>query len=89
MHNTIFSMVRKQVNRSWEMSLQGPLTLTLSPPSLELALILCSLEAINEIVKGSQEIDVEVKALPFGVGNLEGSRNLERGPPLEDITREL
>jgi hypothetical protein len=59
------------------------------PPSPELALILHSLEAINETLKGRQSVDVEVEPPPSRVGNPEGSRDSERGPPLGDITREL
>jgi hypothetical protein len=60
-----------------------------SPPSPKLDLILCSLEAINETLKGSQSTDVEVEPPPSGMGNHEASRDLEGGPPLRDITREL
>jgi hypothetical protein len=62
---------------------------TLPPPSPELALILRSLEAINETLKGRQPTDVEVEPPPSGVGNPEASRDSEGGPPPADITREL
>jgi hypothetical protein len=45
------------------------------PPSLELALILRSLEAINETLKGHQSTYVEVEASPSGTSNPEGSRD--------------
>jgi hypothetical protein len=63
--------------------------LALPPPSPELALILCSLEAINETLKGYHPTDVEVEPPPSGVGNPEASRDSEGGPPPRDITREL
>jgi hypothetical protein len=45
-------MVRTRGNRGWWTSSQGePISVPL-PPSLELALILRSLEAINETLKG-------------------------------------
>jgi len=58
-------------------------------PSPELTLILRSLEAIKETLKGRQTIEVEVEHPPSGLGNLEGSRDSDKGPPSEDITREL
>jgi hypothetical protein len=61
----------------------------LPPPSSELALILRSLEAINETLKGRQPVGIEVEAPPFGMGNPEAYRDSWGGPPPEDITREL
>ena len=69
--------------------MQGPPTPTLPPPSPELALILYSLEAINQTLKGCQLANVEVEPPPSGVGNPEASRDSKGGPPLGDITREL
>jgi hypothetical protein len=43
----------------------------LPPPSPELALILRSLEPINETLKGHQPTGVEVEPPPSGVGNPE------------------
>src|ERR1700678_2569911 len=59
------------------------------PPSPELALILRSLEAINETLKGRQLAGTEVEPPPSGMGNSEASRDSGGGPPPEDITREL
>jgi hypothetical protein len=59
------------------------------PPSLELALIVRSLEAINETLKGCQPAGIEVEPPPSGMGNSKASRDLGGGPPPEDITREL
>jgi hypothetical protein len=59
------------------------------PPSPELALILRSLEAINETLKGRQPTGTEAEPPPSGTGNLEASRDSRGGPPPEDITREL
>jgi hypothetical protein len=61
----------------------------LSPPSPELALILRSLEAINETLKVIQPIDDELEPPQYGVGNPEASRDSKGGPPPRDITREL
>jgi hypothetical protein len=80
-------MVRNWGNRGQGASSQGPSTPVLPPPSPELALILCSLEAINETLKGHQSTDVEVEPAPSGVGNTQVSRDSEGGPPLGDITR--
>ena len=63
--------------------------LTLPPPSPELALILRSLEAINETLKGRQPADVKVEPPPSRVGNPKASRDSEGGHPPGDITREL
>jgi hypothetical protein len=46
-------------------------------------------KAINETLKGFQSADIEVEPPPYGVGNPEAVRDLEGGPPLGDITREL
>jgi hypothetical protein len=56
------------------------------PPLPELALILCSLEAINETLKGRQPVGTEVELPPYGTGNPEASRDLGGELPLEDIT---
>jgi hypothetical protein len=61
----------------------------LPPPSPELALILCSLEAINETLKGCQPTWIEVEPPPSGTSNLEASRDSRGEPPPKDITREL
>jgi hypothetical protein len=82
-----YRMVRTRGNRGIGASLQGPPSPP--PPSPELALILCSLEAINETLKGRQPIGIEVEPPPSGMGNPEASRDSRGGPPLEDITREL
>jgi hypothetical protein len=79
-------MVRTRGNRGRGASLQGPPTSALPQPSPGLALILCSLEAINETLKGRQSTNVEVEPPPFGVGNPEASRDSEGGPPPEEIT---
>jgi hypothetical protein len=47
------------------------------------------LEAINETLKRCSIVGVEVEPLPSIEGNLEWMSNSERGPPLEDIAREL
>jgi hypothetical protein len=60
-----------------------------SPPSPELAFILCSLEAINETLKGRQLAGIKVDPPPSGSSNPEASRDSEGGPPPEEITREL
>jgi hypothetical protein len=74
-------------NRGRGASSQG--TPTPPPPSPELALILRSLEAINETLKGHQPAGVEEGPPLSGVGNPEASRDSGGGPPPEDITREL
>ena len=71
----LFKMVRTQRNQGQGTLSQGPPTSTLPPPSHELALILCSLEAINETLKGRQPTDVEVEPPQLGVGNLEALRD--------------
>jgi hypothetical protein len=82
-----YRMVRTQGNRCRGASSQGPL----APPLLlpELALILRSLEAINETLKGRQPTGIEVDPPPYRMGNPEASRDSGGGPPPEDITREL
>jgi hypothetical protein len=80
-------MVRTHGNQGRGASSQG--LPTLPPPSPELALILCSLEAINETLKGRQPTGIEVDPPPSGMGNLEALRDLGGGPPPENITREL
>ena len=71
----LFKMVRTQGNRGRGASSQGLPTSMLPPPSPELALILCSLEAINDTLKGLQSTYVEVEPPPSGVGNPEASRD--------------
>jgi hypothetical protein len=51
------------------------------PPSPELALIMRSLEAINETLKGRQPAGIEVEPPPSGMGNPEASRDSGGGPP--------
>jgi hypothetical protein len=80
-------MVRTRGNQGRGASSQGPPTSP--PPSFELALILRSLEAINETLKGHQPARIEVEPPPSGEGNPEASRESGGGPPPEDITREL
>jgi hypothetical protein len=87
MHVKSYRMVRTQGNRGRGASSQGPPVPP--PPSLELALILHSLEAINETLKGCQPIGIEVEPPPYGLGNPEVSMDSRGGPPPEDITREL
>ena len=80
-------MVRTRGNQGRGASSQG--LPVLPPPSPKLALILCSLEAINETLKGRQPVGIEVEPPPSGTGKLESSRDLGGGTPPEDITREL
>ena len=82
-------MVRTRGNRGQGALSQGPPTSTLPPPSPELALILRSLEAINETLKERQPTGFKVEPPTFGVGNPKASRDSGGGPPPEDITREL
>jgi hypothetical protein len=83
-------MVRTQGNRGRGASSQSlPTPLAPPPPSPELALILCSLEAINETLKGRQPAGIEVEPPPSGMGNPEASRDSGGGPPPEDVTRKL
>jgi hypothetical protein len=82
-----YRMVRTRGNRGRGASSQGPPAPP--PPSPELALILRSLEAINETLKGRQPTGIEVEPPPSGMGNPEASRDSGGGPPPEDITREL
>ena len=81
-------MVRTRRNQGRGGSSQGPPTNNLLPLP-ELALILRSLEVINEILRGRQKTKVEVEHPPSGLGNLEGSRDSDRGPLIDDITTEL
>jgi hypothetical protein len=80
-------MVRTRGCRGREASTQAPPAPP--PPSPELALILRSLEAINETLKGRQPAGTEVEPPLSGMGNPEASRDSGGGPPPEDITREL
>jgi hypothetical protein len=83
-------MVRTRGSRGRGASSQAPPTPPAPPPpSPELALILRSLEAINETLKGRQPAGTEVEPPPSGTGNPEASRDSGGGPPPEDITREL
>jgi hypothetical protein len=60
-----------------------------APPSPELALILRSLEAIKETLKGRQPAGTKVEPPPSRMGNPKASKDSGGGPPPEDITREL
>jgi hypothetical protein len=80
-------MVRTRGGQGGEASSQVPPAPP--PPSPELTLILHSLEAINETLKGRQPIGTEVEPPPSGAGNPEASRDSRGGPPPEDITQEL
>jgi hypothetical protein len=82
-----YRMVRTRGNRGRGASSQAPPAPP--PPSPELALILHSLEAINETLKGRQPAGTKVEPPPSGTGNPEVSRDSGGGPLLEDITREL
>jgi hypothetical protein len=83
-------MVRTRGSRGRGASSQAPPTPSAPPPpSPELALILHSLEAINETLKGRQPTGNEVEPPPSRTGNREASRDSGGGPPPEDITREL
>jgi hypothetical protein len=82
----LFKMVRTQGNRGRRASSQGPPTLAMPPPTPELTIILCSLEAINDTLKARQLEDVEVKPPPSRVGNPEASWDSEGGPQTGDIT---
>ena len=83
----LYRMVRTQGNRGRGALSEGPPAPP--PPSPELALILRSLEAINETLKGCQPVRIEMDPPPCGMGNPEASRDSGGGPPPEDITREL
>jgi hypothetical protein len=83
-------MVRTRGSRGRRASLQAPPTpLVPPPPSPELALILRSLESINETLKGRQLTGTEVETPPSGMGNREASMDSGGGPPPEDIMREV
>jgi hypothetical protein len=81
----LYKRVRTQENQGRGAYSQGPPTPP--PPSLELVLILCSLEAIDETLKGLHPAGIEVEPPPYGEGNPEVSRDLIGGPPPEDIPR--
>jgi hypothetical protein len=85
----LFNMVRTQGNRGRGASSQGPPTSALPPPSPGLALILRSLEAINETIKRFHLVDVEVEPPPYGLGKSEALKDYEGGPPPREIIREL
>jgi hypothetical protein len=82
-----YRMVRTRGNRGRGASSQGPPAPP--PPSPELALILRSLEAKNETLKGRQPAGTEGEPPPSRTGNPEALRDSGGGPPPEDITREL
>ena len=83
-------MVRTQGNRGRGASSQAPPTPPAPPPpSPELALILRSLEAINETLKERQPAGTEVEPPPSGTSNPEVSRDSGGGLPPEDITQQL
>jgi hypothetical protein len=85
-----YRMVRTRGNRGRGVSSQAPPTPPVPPPpSLELALILRSLEAINETLKGRQSTGIEVEPPPSGMGNPKASRDSGGGPPPKDIMQEL
>ena len=81
-------MVRTRRNHGLGESSQGPPSNN-PLPSPELTLILRSLEAINETLRGRQTKEMEGEHPSSGLGNPEGSRDYDRRPPVEDITREL
>ena len=83
----LYSVFRNRGNRGRGALSQGPL----APPSPfpELDLILHSLEAINETLKGCQPTGIEVEPPPSGMGNPEASRDSGGQPPPKDISREL
>ena len=58
-------------------------------PSLDLALILCSIEIINETLRAHETTEVDLERFPSRVGNVKGSKDFNRGSPTRDITREL
>jgi hypothetical protein len=83
-------MVRTRRGRGRGASSRAPPTPpTPPPPTPELALILRSLEAINETLKGHQPEVTEVEPPPSRMGNPEASRDSGGGLPPEYITREL
>jgi hypothetical protein len=83
----VYRMVRMRGNQGRGASTQRPPAPP--PPSPELVLILRSLEAINDTLKGCQPAGIEVEPPPSGMGNLEASRDSGGGPPPKDITREV
>jgi hypothetical protein len=85
-----YKMVRTRRGRGRGASSRAPPTPPAPPPpSPKLALILRSLEAINETLKGHQPGGIEVELPPSGTGNPEASRDSGGELPPEDITREL
>ena len=80
-------MVRTRENRGRGASSQG--RPTPPPPLPELALILRSLEAINETLKARQPTETKVEPPPSRTGNPKASRDSGGGPPPKDITQEL
>jgi hypothetical protein len=87
MQTQVYRIVRTRGNQGRGASSQGPPVPP--PPSPELALILRSLEAINETLKGRQPTGIEVEPPPSGMGNHEASKDSGGWPPPKDITREL
>jgi hypothetical protein len=86
----VYKMVRTWRGRGRGASSWAPSTPPAPPPpSPELALVLRSLEAINETLKGCQSTGTEVELPPFGTGNPEASRNSRGEFPPEEIMREL
>jgi hypothetical protein len=83
----LYRMVRTRGNRGRGALSQGPPSPP--PPSPEIVLILWSLEAINDTLKGRQPAGIEVEPPPSIMGNPEASRDSRGGPPPKDITREL
>ncbi len=81
-------MVRTRRNHGQGGSSQGPPTNN-PLPSPKWTLILHSLEAINETLRGRQTNEMEGEHPSSGLGNPEGSRDYDRRPLVEDITREL
>ena len=81
-------MVRMRRNQGSGESSQGPPSNN-PLPSPELTLILRSLEAINETLRGRQTNEMEGEHPSSGLGNPKGSRDFDRRPPVEDIIREL
>jgi hypothetical protein len=83
----LYKIVRTRGNQDKGASMQR---LSVPPPPLpDLPLILRSLEAINETLKGCQPAGIEVEPPPSREGKPKASRDSRGGPPPEDITREL